>query len=295
MGRETLEQRHLSCVSVCIGGRKQPTIDRGQRLPIIASWSSSFSPCRSILLLIEIKGFSCEHTDHSLPRRAGKSWRTPYARATTQQHRQGRAAGACRGRLVDCRTRQGPRAPDRRGRGPGPRGTHCRHRHGQCRGVRHLRCMVAGTTRPRLQRARTGPRRFGITAALPRSSRRGASRQPRPRRCPTEREQGAAGARGPRACGCRHGPRSHRLRRHAGRTGACAPGCAAAPAEPAAHLRRASSRPRRLAGRADHPADHLPDRRHHRPAGHSSISASSAPTTTSSTWSASWCCARSAC
>ena len=56
-----------------------------------------------------------------------------------------------------------------------------------------------------------------------------------------------------------------------------------------------SARPRRLAGDADHPADHLPDRRHHRAAGHSSISASSAPTTMSSTWSASWCCARSAC
>ena len=34
-----------------------------------------------------------------------------------------------------------------------------------------------------------------------------------------------------------------------------------------AHLRRASSQSRRLAGDADHPADHLPDRLHHRAAG----------------------------
>ena len=53
--------------------------------------------------------------------------------------------------------------------------------------------------------------------------------------------------------------------------------------------------PRRLAGDPDRGADHLPDRRHHRAAGHSSISASSAPTPTSSTWSAFWCCANSAC
>ena len=51
----------------------------------------------------------------------------------------------------------------------------------------------------------------------------------------------------------------------------------------------------RLAGDPDHGADHLPDRRHHRAAGHSSISANSAPIPTSSTWSASWCCANLAC
>ena len=51
----------------------------------------------------------------------------------------------------------------------------------------------------------------------------------------------------------------------------------------------------RLAGDADHGADHLPDRRASSPSRASSISASSAPIPMSSTWSAFWCCAKSAC
>ena len=76
-----------------------------------------------------------------------------------------------------------------------------------------------------------------------------------------------SGARGRRPRNGGDRPQPRRVRGDAGRHRPC-PGrrCAAA-ANPPPHLGRAPPRPRRLAGRADRPAHHLPDRRHHRPAG----------------------------
>ncbi len=103
---------------------------------------------------------------------------------------------------------------------------------------------------------------------LPRAGRRGAWR-------PAGAGTGAPPRQFARRCG-RLGRREHRrcrrfarrYRQHAGRADGRVRARRDAPAPFPLHLDGAPARQCRLAGGADHPADHLSDRRHHRAAGH---------------------------
>ena len=171
-------------------------------------------------------------------------------------------------RRLGGRERPQPGGADRR-RDPERRRRQARrYRHGPGRAARYIRRLAAGAADAQLFRARLRHRGDRAQGRLSRADGRGARRQAR------------AGAGAPqrqfaRLCD-RLGRREHRLgrrfvqslRQHAGRGGRRAAARRSASAPVPLHLDGAPARQCRLARGADHHADHVSDRLHHRAAGH---------------------------
>ena len=180
-----------------------------------------------------------------------------------------RQARACRRRLVDrasCGGARNPGRPCRRRRGPGQG---CFHRHARGARIRHIRRLAARAADAAMARASAGFARRGRHAgARPDPAERDERGEPRAGRSARAAQPHRLGSRrlGQGHDGLRPRPRHLRqyARRHRRRRGSRA----RPPARLPLHLCRQSARSRLLAGRADHPAHHLSDRRHHRAAGH---------------------------
>ncbi|MGY3513162.1 hypothetical protein ACVIQY_006137 [Bradyrhizobium sp. USDA 3051] len=123
----------------------------------------------------------------------------------------------------------------------------------------------------------------------------GASGQPPHAAAGARTQPGSAQTERSRQVHGRRARRHHDLSPNAGRVVHGRDRRAAPAALAAADIADLSALPHRLAGHPHRRADHLPDRRYHRPAGILPFPQVRRGAPTPSTWSASWCCASSAC